>query len=1104
MTKTRYSFFICLIIFISTLQFSIPPKDLLFQEISSDYSGLHFSNNIEIKKIVYGSGADYVYGHNAAGVGVGDFNNDGLPDLFFSSNMVANKLYLNKGKFTFTDVTDSAGVAGNKKWGTGVSVVDINGDGLLDIYVSHSGNLKDIADLKNELFINTGIINGIPHFQERAKEYGLDLPGTHTTQVAFFDYDHDGDLDAFILNHGLEPYQVFQPAEIYHQTFNPLNSNMLMRNDNGHFVDVTKESGIIGSDINFGLGIVINDLNNDGWPDIYCTSDFTERDFCYINQKNGKFLETAQKSFTHLSSSSMGTDASDYNNDGNSDIITLDMKPNDYFRQKVTYMADNDDAFNRAANLGYYIQFSRNMLQQNFGNDKDGIPHFSEIGQLQGIAATDWSWGPLFADFDNDGWKDLFISSGYPDDMSMDRRNNYIQDKTTVSLFTSNSHLYKNNNGKGFSDVTNSWKPEKKALSYGAVYADFDNDGKLDLLISNLNSEPILLRNKQTDKTAGNYLSISLQQEGLNYFALGAKVNVTAGKLNQFQELEPVRGYQSSQDYTLHFGMGSEAKADIVVTWPDGSTTKEAAVPTNQHIKISKKNTGKGLTNSTSQQFSFSELPIQEKDSFISKQFDHPDFKYQFSLPYKVSDYGQVVASGDINGDGILDYYIGGEAGASKFFMIGKPDGNFTKTDPGCFDVTDDNTTAIFLDADKDGDQDLILQSRKGRSTQPQLYYSDTVFITRFFENTGKGNFKELTGVFPSMNICKTIAAGDFDQDGDPDLFMGGYTRQITFGKKTDSYILRNDSKPGKILFSDVTAQVLPDKNIGMITSAEWKDMNNDKYPELLVTGEWMSCKYFSNINGKLVDQTFQNGLGNLTGLWNCIYPVDINGDGYIDIVAGNVGQNNQFNVSEKFPAKLTMIDFESAGGGIPNPVPLMSTYYSDSLEYPIVFRDELLSISQRLRTIFNNYESYAKLTMPQLVKKTGAKINAVYSCNNLRSGVFINDGKNHFKFIPFPESAQISRVNSVVQFNNGTKYSDLLLAGNYFGYKIQFGRQDALPVLQLQYKEGQLEGLMPGITGLFSTGQVSKMFVYLFKNKQRILLFKKNEAPQMFEYHAN
>ena len=1106
-------FLFLLLIPVGLLQFTLSPKKQVFEEIPSSYSGIHFKNQVDIDVHSVPLLKDgYVYRYNSSGVGVGDFNNDGLADLFFSGNTVDNALYLNQGNFVFLDVSDSASIRGNHTWGTGVSVVDINGDGLLDVYVCHSGNYKNADSLKNELFINIGSVNGIPHFKESAAQYGLDLPGTHTTQVVFFDYDHDGDLDAFVLNHGIEPFNILRSAASCRQKFEAVNSDMLLQNNEGYFTDVSRKAGIVGSSLNFGLGVVVTDINNDGWPDIYCSNDYSENDFLYINQKNGTFIESGSKSFTHFSNFSMGTDASDFNNDGRVDLITVDMKPYNHYRQKISIMSDNEDNFSRNLSLGFQVQYTRNMLQLNSGNDQQGLPHFTEIGQMAGIAETDWSWSGLFADFDNDGWKDLFVSSGYADDMSLDRSNHFLQssqsEKNTAGMgadssgiLKSNSFFFKNNTRGGFTDVTNQWKPEIFCMSYAAVYADFDNDGKLDMVIGNLNDEPVILRNRQENEHA-NYLSVSLKQEGTNRFALGTKVKIKTGNIEQMQELQPVRGYQSSQDYVLHFGLGQAPEADLYITWPDGSVTEQKNVKANQQVLVEKKIVTVPKIESTPTKFSFTEISLTNKDSFISRQFDHPDFKYQFSLPYKTGDYGQVVTAGDIDGDGFTDYYIGGEAGAEKFFMMGQADGGFGKYNPGCFDVADDNTSALLLDIDKDGDMDLLIESRKGRTKQPQLYYTDTLYQFRVFENMGHGKFLERNEVFPELFPFKTIAAGDIDNDGDPDLFLGGYPMMKGFGKPIKSYVFRNDSKAGKIVFTDITSNVLPNAYLGMVTSAQWKDMNNDHYPELLVTGEWMSCRFFNNQKGKLTDESIKTGIAGYTGLFTSIYPFDVNGDGYTDLVVGNIGKNNSFHISKEYPAKLNMLDFENNPNKAHSAIPMVSAYYADSHEYLNLYRDELLSVSQSLRPIFNTYGSYAKTDLPELVNKTAATIDTVFTCNTDESGVFLNDGKNHFNFMPFPQFAQVSRVNAITAFATGKSVPDLLLAGNYFGYRVQYGRQDALPVVQLINKGDTFEALTPGNTGLFSTGQVSQIYTYSFKNRKRILLFKKNEAPQIFEYN--
>jgi hypothetical protein len=1065
----------------------------LMKNIRAEQSGLRMADKIKISDDSF---KEYMYYGNSSGVGVADFNNDGLTDIFFSANKTGFKLYLNKGNFQFNDVSVSAGVTGNGNWGTGVSIADINGDGLADIYVSHSGNYSEADSLKlsNELFINQGIDKtGVPHFKEMATSYGLDLPGSQTTQACFFDYDRDGDLDVFILNHAKNPYIVLNDVSYFHKDAIKNYSNRLLRNDNGHFIDVSAQAGIIGSSINFGLGITVCDMNNDGWPDIYSTSDFEERDNYYINQRNGTFKESLALSMNHISQFSMGIDVADINNDGLMDLVTVDMKPASSYRQKVIATQDNDDKFRNMMKMGFFAQYARNVLQLNQGIDEKGIPHFSEIGQLAGISATDWSWSPLLVDFDNDGQKDLFISCGFAYFDNLDISNKFVGAKIALTdqPLKLNSQFFKNKDGKSFSDVTARWKDNTERMSYAAAYADFDNDGKVDLVVSNLNEDPTLYKNTGA---GSNYVSIKLKGKGMNSFAIGARVEVRTGTTTQVQELQPVRGYQSSQDPVLHFGLDKQAKADIIVTWPDGTVTELKEHACNRLVELDQKNASAKMIAGRQAGSLYKEISLPEAASFISKQNDHPDFKYQFTLPYKVSDPGQVVAEGDINGDGLMDYYIGGEAGTEKFFMMGGPDGLFKKQAAPWVELSDENRSAKITDIDKDGKPDLIVVSRKGSAAQPQQYDKDNAFICRVFQNKGNGDFTEIQNAFPGGSLpMQVIATGDIDHDGDDDLFLGGFASPLFFGRPTPSFVFRNDSKPGSFAFANITLSVLPSPILGMITSAEWKDMDHDNYPELFLAGEWMNCRLFKNNKGQLSDISQASGLSEDKGLWSFISPVDVNGDGHIDIIAGNAGLNNTFNAGKTHPMKLSMVRFADVAS---RSVPLVSCFYGDNKDYPVYYRDELLAAVQPLRKSFVVYETYARSTISDIYNVPGTKVDTVLSCNILASGVYVNDGNNKFSFHPFPAEAQVSRMNTT----GYTKNNELVTAGNFFGYRTQFGMADAMPLVSMTGDGKSFTASYPDKTGLFSTGQVSKLFFYTFNHKERILVFRKNESPQIFE----
>jgi len=1052
----------CLIFLASTALFSCGNGDgrgsgdptTVFTAMPASATRVDFRNDIREDEDYNVLTYEYIY--NGGGVAVGDVNGDGLPDLYFTANMGPNKLYLNKGNFQFEDVTERAGVQGRPKWKTGTVMADVNGDGLLDIYVCYSGPGTD-ADRADELYINNGVKDGVPSFTESAKAYGLDAPGTYTTTVAFFDMDNDGDLDMFMVNHAAMFYNPFYNTDRLRAKRHPQFGNRLYRNDNGHFTDISEQAGIYGSGLNFGLSVSVGDVNGDGWPDLYTTNDYDERDFLYLNNHSGGFHEVLDKAAGHISEFSMGSDIADYNNDGLDDIMVLDMLPEGNHRQKLLRGADSYDKYVMRVDRGLHHQQMRNTLQLNRGVDSSGMPLFSEVGQMAGVSGTDWSWAPLFADFDNDGWKDLFVSNGILRDITNldfvkytsgysssykevggDKKEMWklVQDMPSTKL---RNYLFRNDHRLGFSDVTKEWGITEMGIHDGAVYADLDNDGDLDLVVNDLNGPALVYRNNTMQSSKTHYLRLRLKAAGKNTFGLGTKVEAIAAHGRQVQEEYTARGFQSSVDPVMHIGLGEDSVVSLLITWPSGKMGYMSNVAADtlltldesrmEAVDVAQKVAAGGVV--------FKDVTRASGVDFLHDQAATIDFKISPLLPFQVSKTGPAISRGDVNGDGLDDLFVGASAGFASQLYLQTKNGKFVAAADQPWNVPKDytNSDALFFDADGDGDLDLYIVS--GGADYP---LNDKRYQDRLYENfDGRGHFRLVADALPAETTSGScVRAADIDHDGKPDLFVGGYVLPGQWPAPPESFVLRNKSSKGAIRFEkDMVDTTL--SRCGMVADALWMDVNKDGWEDLVVAGPFMPIEVFENHNGRLEDRTKAYGLGETAGWWCRLAAADVDGDGDSDIVAGNMGLNTQFRAGPATPLTITYGDFDK--DGVMDPI---LCYYSEGKSYPYMTRDELFDQMPSKQKKYSRYADYADVQLTDLFTPGQLATGKTIRVNTTRSLLLLKKGKE-FRTQSLPEEAQVSAVNGIiVKDMDGDGKQDLLLAGNFFPFKVQQGPLDA------------------------------------------------------------
>jgi hypothetical protein len=1072
--------------------------------VQMEDTGIEFKNSIENTKDF--NIFSYRNFYNGGGVGIGDVNNDGLADVFFTANMGSNKLYLNKGNWQFEDVTDRAGLGGKDKWSTGVVMVDINSDGWLDIYVCNAGYLNSQAP-QSKLYINDGKLG----FKDSAQAYGLANNGGYTTHAAFFDYDLDGDLDAFIINNSFIPVNTLNyantrdlPAKDWPvKDFLKGGGDHLLRNDNGKFVDVSSKSGIHGSLISFGLGVTVGDVNGDRYPDVYISNDFFERDYLYMNQRDGTFRDELEQRVGHTSLSSMGADMADVNNDGLLDLFVTDMLPDDDYRLKTTTSFENIDVYKVKEKAGFYHQYMQNTLQLNNGNGT-----FSDIANYSGVAASDWSWGGLMFDADNDGLTDLFVCNGIYNDVTDQDfidffANDVIQKMVLtgekamvdeiISQMPSNpipNKAFRNLGNMRFEDVAKNWGLDQPSFSNGAAYGDLDNDGDLDLIVNNVNQNAFIYKNTINDKGGNNFVSLTLKGRAPNTFAVGTNVKIFSDDRVITRELMPARGFQSSVDYKIVAGIGN-AKADsIVLTWPDNSVTVLRDVTPNKTIEVSQPDSNVAMkTSDTASVKPLFQRTTAEFDKHIEDNY--LDFYAERNLISLLSREGPKAAYGDVNGDKLVDVYIPGGSGQGGQLYLQTSKG-FVKKAIEAFtsDTKFEGICAVFFDADKDRDLDLFVGA--GGNNHPP---GSPLLQHRMYQNDGKGNFTSRANAFPanSMNIS-VAAANDFDGDGDVDLFVGGRSIPSNYGLAPTSYLYRNE---GTGTFTDVAKNTGID-TAGMITGAVWHNVAGGNAKELIVVGEWMSPKIFS-FEGNSISELKTN-LAAYTGWWQSVSVADMDGNGIADLILGNIGENFYLRPGKEQPVKMFINDFDQNGTA-----DKIITRHVAGKDVPVFLKRDLTDQIVSLKKLNLRYAEFAKKGIQDLFPEQYINGSVVREFTYSSSCIAYNQGNGNFIVETLPSQVQLSCTNSSLCTDiDSDGKMDLIVGGNQFGFLPQFGRLDANPGLVLLNKGSRKFTTLPqAASGLNLRGQVRDIVEIPSSGGKYILILQNNELPLLYRQAA-
>jgi enediyne biosynthesis protein E4 len=1077
---------------------------VLFEVLKDDKTGLHFNNQVTPTEKF--NMFNYMYFYNGAGAGAGDFNNDGWIDLFFASNQGDNKLYINEGKLHFKDATAAAKIPQDKGWSTGVSVVDINNDGLLDIYVCRVGKFE-ILNSKNQLLICKGIKNGTPFYADEAAQYGLDFSG-FSTQAAFFDFDMDGDLDMYLLNHSIHQSSSYAPRNNFINTYSTLSGDKLYRNDGNHFTDVTKQSKINSTEIGYGLGIAVSDINLDGWPDLYIGNDFHENDYLYINQKDGTFSEENNQRLMHTSKFSMGVDIADANNDGYPEIIAMDMLAADPYILKRSLGDDDYDVFYSKIASGYNYQYSRNNLQY---NRRNGM--FSETGMYSGIAATDWSWAPLWMDFDNDGLKDLFIANGIPKRLNdMDYvnfiynaeiqekiKNSDMKDKDMALMkkfpeIKIPNKFYKNKDEMQFEDMETAISNDLPTYSNGAVYADFDNDGDLDVVVNNINDPVLLYENRTEKKSKKDFVKIKLKGSEKNINAVGSKVVLFKGDKIETYEKNPAKGFMSSMEIPIHIGLGISKIDSAFLIWSDNSFQKIVVDTLSPQFSLTYK---KGFP-----QFDYNRIinfkknnsnPVVDITAELALDYLHQEntfneFDREPLLPHMLSTEGPALAIADMNKDGLEDVFIGASKTFHNAIFLQQPNGKFIKTlQPEMFlDSMYEDVSATWADVNNDGNVDLIIGTGGN-----EYYGTDEHLLPRVYLNDGKAGFKKLQNAFTDINATAScVVANDFNGDGFVDLFLGGRTVPWNYGEIPRSYLLQNDGT-GK--FADVTEKYTSElSKVGMVTNAIWFDIDKDNSKDLIVTCEWGGVTAFINNKGKFSKKE----LTDKKGWWNFVLPVDIDNDGDMDLIAGNLGLNSRLQATAEQPVRLYFNDFDDNGKK-----EQVLTYYVKNKEITFASKDELQKQMPMIKKKFIYAADFAKATFKDIFPLEKIENATVSSADYFASAVLINNGNLNFTTQALPWEAQLTTYrDAVIADVNNDNLPDIILAGNYYGNNIHAGRYDA-DYGKVLVNKGKGNFSCENLNGLIIKGEVRHVQKIKIDNQLAYILAKNNDSLTVLKF---